>query len=654
MKIVNLIKKTGLLIISLVLLSLAAGSTAHEADKGRDLMILFTHDLHSYFLPHRILTSEGIQLQQGGYARLAHLINEQGKLHGQKTLLVDAGDFSMGTLFHTAFMQEAFELRLMGKMGYDVGTMGNHDFDFHNDGLGRMLQAAKSKTKSLPALVASNVVFSQNDPGDAPLKRAFKDYPVKEVLVLERNGIRIGLFGLMGKDAADDTPFAKPITFADPIQAGKRMVDILKNREKVDIIICLSHSGTSSIKKHSEDEILARQVPEIDVIISGHTHTVLPQPIRIGKTIIVSSGSYSEYLGLLEIKVTKGERCQLASYQLKNITPDIPEDKDIAADIEDFKKIVNRDYLAAYNLKFDQVIAESTFNMESLCSAYAHPREMGLGNLITDAYRQAIQKAEGKDYAYVHLALDPLGLIRGSFQKGKITVADAFQVLSLGLGPDGIAGYPLLTFYVYGKEVKDVLEVETTLAPLRKEDAHLQVSGVKFTFNPYRILFDRITSVQVQEQSGYYQSLDPDKLYRVCSNLYTARMIEYIAKVTHGIIRVEPKDKNGRPLPNLEQAIVYLDKEGPRAEELKEWIALAGYLRSFKEAKGKGLARIPARYQGPEGRYQAVASLNPIHLIAGGNFITYGVISIGLLLLGIFGVLVRLVFQKIKSSHKTF
>lgn len=649
----NLIKKIGILVFSLALLFPAAGSSANTADKSKDLVILFTHDLHSYFLPHRILTDAGNQTQVGGYARLASLIKEQRERHSQKILLVDAGDFSMGTLFHTSFFKEAFELRLMSKMGYDVVTLGNHDFDFHNDGLARMLQRAKAENKPLPALVASNVVFSQNDPGDAKLKQAFKDYPVKEYLILERNGLRIGLFGLMGKDAAVDTPFAKPITFADPIQAAKGIVETLKNKEKVDVIICLSHSGTCTIKKKSEDETLAREVPQIDVIISGHTHTVLPTPLKIGKTVIVSSGCYSEYLGRLELNHTPGEGSKLVSYQLKNITPHIPEDKDTASAIEGFKRIVDRDYLAPYHLKFDQVIAESAFNMESLSSAYARPREMGLGNLVTDAYRQAIQKAEGKNYAFIHLALDPLGLIRGTFHQGKITVADAFQVLSLGLGPDGIAGYPLMAYYVYGREIKDVLEVETTVAPLIKKDAHLQVSGVKFTFNPYRIFFDRVTSVQVQEQGGDYHPLDPGRLYRVCSNLYTAKMIGYIGKVSHGIIKVEPKDKNGRPLRELEQAIVYLDKEGPKAEELKEWIALAETLRSFKDVQGNGLARLPERYGGPEGRYWAAASINPIHLIAGGNFITYGVLVIGLLLIGLLAIFIRMIFRKIKSSAKT-
>ncbi|MDI6742825.1 MAG: metallophosphoesterase, partial [Smithella sp.] len=271
------------LIILILLFSACSGSIASEATDKNELMILFTHDLHSYFLPHKTLTDEGKSLQQGGYAKLACVIDEQRQLHQDKSVLVDAGDFSMGTLFHTPFMTEAFELRLMGKMGYDVTTLGNHDFDFHPYGLARMLNAAMSKGGKLPAIVASNVVLSKNDPGDAMLKRPFADYPVREYMIIERNGLKIGLFGIIGRDAVHDAPFAKPVTFSDATEAGKRMVDILRNKEKVDIIICLSHSGTSANKRKSEDENLAKAVPQIDVIISGHTHTVLPEPIVIGR-----------------------------------------------------------------------------------------------------------------------------------------------------------------------------------------------------------------------------------------------------------------------------------------------------------------------------------------------------------------------------------
>jgi 2',3'-cyclic-nucleotide 2'-phosphodiesterase (5'-nucleotidase family) len=140
---------------TLLLIIIFAGSLAAARNNDRELVILFTHDLHSYLLPHRILNPEEQQLQQGGFAKLAYMITEQRLLHQNNALLVDAGDFSMGTLFHTSFLQEASELRLMGKMGYDVVTFGNHDFDFHPDGLARMLQTARSKSKHLPALTAS-------------------------------------------------------------------------------------------------------------------------------------------------------------------------------------------------------------------------------------------------------------------------------------------------------------------------------------------------------------------------------------------------------------------------------------------------------------------------------------------------------------------
>ena len=319
------------------------------------------------------------------------------------------------------------------------------------------------------------------------------------------------------------------------------------------MIICLSHSGTSPVKKKSEDEELARKVPQIDVIISGHTHTILPKPIKVGRTIIVSSGCYGEYLGILKVFYTKGKDIKIASYDLRNITTGIPDDRIVSEEVAGYKDIVNRNFLSPYRLSFDQVIAESNFNMESLASAYANPREMGLGNMITDAYRYAVQKAEGNNYEYVHVALEPLGLIRDSFQKGKITTADVFQVLSLGIGRDGVAGYPLLAFYVNGKELKDILEVEASVAPFKKEDAHLQVSGVKFAFNPHRILFDRVTQVSVQDEKGEYKPLDFKKLYRVCSNLYAAEMINYVSRVTYGLLSVKPKDKKGRALPDLRQ-----------------------------------------------------------------------------------------------------
>ena len=621
------------------------GLAAGEPAARERLVILFTHDLHSYFLPQRVAAPDGPPVERGGYAKLFSLIRENRE--GDRTLLVDAGDFSMGTLFHTTFMTEAAELRLMAAMGYDVMTFGNHDFDFHPEGLAKALRKARAMEKKLPLMVASNVVFSPDGKGDGNRKEAFREYPVVPYTVIERRGVRIGLFGILGKDAQIDTPFAKPVTFSDPVETSKKMVDLLKNKENADLIVCLSHTGTTKLKKTSEDENLARAVPEIDVIISGHTHTVLAKPIVIGKTLIVSAGSYGAYLGRLAVDYEKGTGVTLAGYDLKPVTKEIPDDPDLAHEIAVYRKDVDKGYLAAYGNRVDQVVAESAFDMETLDYAQAHPGETGIGDMITDAFRFAVEKAEGPHYEHIDIALQPLGNIRDSFLKGPITVADIFRTLSLGLGTDGAPGYPLVAYHITGKELKDLLEVETTVGNM-KRDAHLQLSGVNFSFNPHRIPFDRVTSIQVRNPKGVHEPVDPKRLYRICMNYYTAQMVNFVRDASYGLLSITPRDREGRPVADTKQGIIDADAIAPGVQEIKEWVALAEYMKSFPDENGNGIPDIPTRYRQPEGRFSPDPSWNPIRLIAGGNGITYGAIGIiillhilGIVLIGFFFRLIR-------------
>ena len=285
-------------------------------------------------------------------------------------------------------------------------------------------------------------------------------------------------------------------------------------------------------------------------------------------------------------------------------------------------------YLAAYGYRYDQIVAESGFDMETLEYAYANPGETGIGNMITDAYRDAVRRAEGPRYDHIHVALEPLGHIRASLLKGPISVDDIFRVLSLGLGTDGMPGYPLVSYYITGKDLKDLLEVETTVAKL-KRDAHLQFSGVKFSFNPHRIPFDRVTAIAVQNAAGAYEPAAPEKLYRICLNFYTAQMVDYVRTASHGLLSVQPRDREGRPVTDAKQGIIDADALTPGVQEIKEWVALAAYLKSFPDSDGNGIPEIPARYRQPEGRFAAAPSWNPVDLIAGGNAITYGALGIG-------------------------
>lgn len=189
-----------------------------HADKAPDrtLSILFTHDLHSHVLPQTITGDDGVRREIGGFARLAGAIAHERSRHPASTLVLDAGDYSMGTLFQTLVMDRAVELRLMGVMGYDAGTFGNHDLDFRLDGIERsLITARRSGDRVIPLLLSNFTIPPGTTTGDS-LRAAFDAYGVQDHMVIERGGIRIGIFALMGKDAAKDCPFLGPASFRPP------------------------------------------------------------------------------------------------------------------------------------------------------------------------------------------------------------------------------------------------------------------------------------------------------------------------------------------------------------------------------------------------------------------------------------------------------
>ena len=240
------------LIVALIVMMSQEQSAAEKA-----LTIIHTNDMHSHFLgasPNIDYTPfiTGEDKTSGGWARISSVIKEVKQNRSNPVLVVDAGDFLMGSLFHMLSREKAFELRLLHRMGYDAVTLGNHEFDLKPEGLARILAGAHDSGQ-IPAIVLSNAVFDKNSNKDDALQKMFNRQIVTPYHVMKKDSLRIGLFGLMGKDAAEVAPFASPVTFDDPIATAKKMVKILRETEKVDMVICLSHSGLWENKKKSED-----------------------------------------------------------------------------------------------------------------------------------------------------------------------------------------------------------------------------------------------------------------------------------------------------------------------------------------------------------------------------------------------------------------
>jgi len=621
-------------IFSTVVSVAAPSATPHRTT----LKLLFTHDLHSSLLPHARRSGDGTVRLRGGYAKLSAAIRHERFQHPENTVLVDAGDYSMGTLFHTLITKEAVELRLMGAMGYDAGTFGNHDFDFGLDGVAQSLDAARNSGEPTLPLVIANLNLPAGFPNTDRLRVACDAYGVHPYRVIERAGLRIGLFGLMGRDAASHTPFIGPASFQEAIPVAQQIVARLREVEHVDVVVCLSHMGTSTDPSHSEDEQLARDVPGIDVIVSGHTHTILPEPLKVGAAVIVSAGAYCSSLGVLELDVAERVVVGVASYRLVALDSTIPGDTSIAARIETFRRMIDSTYLRKFGLSFEQIIACSRFPLETVAYGYSHPGELGLGNLITDALQHAVREAEGPDSAPIDVAIEPLGMIRGSFDEGPISVSEVFHVLSLGRGPDGEPGYPLLAPYISGEDLLTLLEIDPMLAAW-KGDAHLQFGGVRFSYNPYRLPLNRVTRAELVDRDGSTRPIDPDGLYRICVDYYTAVKMSTLKDLSWGLVGAQPRRADGTPVADFREMMIDADRVLPGVQELKEWVALAGYVRSFPPDTTGGLPTIPARYQGRSGRYGPEPSCNPIAILkspnrfgvrAGGGLIV--ILGLGLLL----------------------
>ena len=630
----------------LITLVLAAGClmmpASAQEEEGKVATILFTHDMHSHLLPAE---QEGGG-EYGGFARLMTALEQEraeAEASGYACITVDGGDFSMGTLFQTIYTTQATELRSLGALGYDVATFGNHEYEYRADGLAKMLRAAAESGDPLPALVQANYVTPKDPEADAEVVEAMDDCGVTDYVMIERDGVRFAVFGVMGEDADACAPMSG-MEFEPVIEAAQRVVDEIKANEEYDFLICLSHSGTNPDPKKSEDELLAG----IDFIVSGHTHSTMLEPKIVNNTVIGCTGEYCTNLGKVTIKKDAEGNNAVLDYELIPIDENVADNPQIAAQVADYKELVETEYLSQFDMTFDQVLAYSPFDFTPISQFAREQEEDSLGNLITDAYIYAVRQVEaGTNAAPITAAFVNSGVIRASFSQGDITVSDAFNVSSIGSGADGTPGYPLIDVWLTGKELKTVLELDPSVGPIFS-GAQLYSSGVRYNFNMNRMLFNRVTDPALLSSNGTTSPIDDNKLYRVVTNLYSSQMLGTVTDMSYGILKITPKDEWGNPITDYEAHIIHLED----GSELKEWYAVATYLASFTPTDG--VPQVPQRYAGPEGRKVRDDSVNPIALLRQPNWITLVVLGVALLLVAlVVFIIYRVATRKRRRSRRS-
>jgi len=593
---------------------LLPGGLYAALDGKKTFTILHTNDMHASFIgmgPASDYSPFTLNddATRGGYARLAALIAKRKAARDPQgpVLVLDAGDYSMGTAFSAATRETGGELRLMGMMGYDATTFGNHEFDLGPAGLGKSIGVAV-KAGRVPAVLAANTSFSGSDAALADLQRLAKEGVVRRYLVLERGGIRFGIFGSLGKEAMIYTS-GGATTFTDPTEAAREVVKILREKEKVDVVVALSHGGVVKGKDgrytEGEDVLLARDVPGIDVVISGHSHTEMQEATIVnGRTPVVQTGKESRNLGELVVTLDNG-KLTVESYRLHPIDDTIAGDRTIADAIEQLKKGVTAAAFASRGYSVDQPLAIAP---RDLPNAYADiAAGTILANLVTDSFREAT-KAD--------IGFTANGMMRAGISRGKTgvqTVYDIFAVAPLGSGVvDPTPGSTLVTGWFTGQDLKNMLEFLLMDNPAHPGEYFPRSSGMRFTYNQSRPKFDVVTAIELGDLDRGYKAIDisgkSEKLYSLTCPLMLGQILVAIPKYSKGKLPLVAKNKAGQPLKSKTEALDdprdstpdllpppgTMDKGSVATgagknsgREIKEWQAIMDHLRTLPAKKGE-------------------------------------------------------------------
>jgi len=357
------------------------------------------------------------------------------------------------------------ELKMMEGM-YDAWCLGNHEFDLGPDNLAGILAGISSggSPVALPTLCA-NIKFPQGHP-----LRQF----VRSHMIVSRAGLRIGLIGVVTTDPFNYSDEVNAM-LRDPYEAAGKSAQILQGRG-CDVVICLSHLGKL------QDEYGLSQVPGIDIIVGGHSHDAIPEPEFVNGKIIVQAGAFGKYLGELKIDVDRGSgRVEVLDYRLHEINSKIKKDNHLLKELKELKIGIETD--PRYGKVYTEHVATAIWNLEQESEADDPYRDTALGNLITDALRDAVE-SNGLELpgGYPLIAFEANGYIAHRIYKGKVVGNDVLRAVPYGYDPISGLNSKVKVALLAGGQVLAGLEFSTMVVEYTDE-LSLQASGITFAYD---------------------------------------------------------------------------------------------------------------------------------------------------------------------------
>lgn len=457
-----------------LVLTLSACSVLKPKDGEYELTLVHVNDVHGRAKESK---NDGV-----GLARVTTIAKalDQDKNNG-KVLLIDAGDTMHGTTFATLTKGESM-VETLNAAGFDFATLGNHDFNYGQERLEELLSMQNYKT------LAANVIDKNTG------KPLAGTYEVKKI-----DGVKVGFFGLATPETYYKTnpKNVENITIADPITTAKSVVAQMK-KDRVKFIVAITHLGDDeSTAKNLQSVGLAEAVPEINLIIDGHSHTELKEKQMVNGVAIVQTGEYSKNVGVVKIDLDKlKDRDASIDYTLytKNIILNgdnpVVEDARVKAKIDEIYR--KQEMITSVKVGESPILLQGNRD-------FVRTGETNLSQLITDS----MLWKTGAD-----VALTNGGGIRASINPGEVTVGDIVSVLPFG-------NY-VITKEVKGSDLQKAVENGLRAYP-ESLGAMIQVAGMSVKFNVKNPAYRKVLEIKVGEEK-----LDPNKIYVVATNDFMA------------------------------------------------------------------------------------------------------------------------------------
>ncbi|AZB44574.1 hypothetical protein CEF21_21065 [Bacillus sp. FJAT-42376] len=437
--------------------------------------------------------------------RMATAIKET-RAQKENALLLSAGDVFSGTLYFNEYKGQA-DLELMNLLNYDAMTFGNHEFDLGTATLADFVKKAKFP------FVSANVDFSK----DANMKAYTssdvtadpKDGHSYSAIVKNMDGERVGIFGLTTAETETISSPGKDVAFENYIAEAKEAVKQLQ-AQGINKIVALTHIGYQD-GGGDNDVTLAKEVEGIDIIVGGHSHTVLSAPVLDNTgaepTVIVQTGELSKNLGVLDVEFDPAGKIIKQAGKLIDIDQKSGDQYVIKED-QEAASILDSKYRPGINKIKNEVVAKTDTVLNGV-RADVRTKETNLGNLIADGMLARAKTINPKTV----IAVQNGGGIRESIDAGDVTMGEILTVMPFGNS--------LAIMNLKGEEIKAALEHSVELAP-KEAGAFLHVAGMKFTYDSSKPAGQRVVKAEVKEDGTNYTALDPAKMYAVATNAFTA------------------------------------------------------------------------------------------------------------------------------------